>query len=402
MSQKQKNSNMNQGEEKENKTILLEKNNEEIEDEEEKEKNKSEFRNKEKFVLIERKTEKKQNELLINYDLTNLAKLDIKTEEEKSEITKLINNILLSSNFSFMIYALSKIFGYLKSLVGYNLFYFIGIKLIYKLLNSKKEDSIVPKASIWKRLLLFNLPELIIIFYYRKKRLSKVNTAIYTLFTYLNERICYVFNINEKNNFLCQVDQKDYNILLFEKGNIKSEDILYMNRPEILAQETFFDSVIAYPNANFEDFDFNNLTQEEENMYQDIFTFINEVEKKVKDEYRLYNNLGSICSNLSFNNSSNYKIVNALVLKLVSFLILEIYLSFFKKRKRRNTLFEEKEKEFNEKCMKNGYYLAVNEYVILLFKIKDEYKNFDESYNELHSKCRKLLKGYFAPVNSIF
>ena len=373
-----------------------------------KEQNEQETHNSEfllkKAILIERKTEKKENELLINYDLSNLQYLSIESEEERTEIKKLINNILLSSNFSFMIYAFNKIFGFLKSLLFYNIFYFIGIKLIYTILQSKNEEKVEPKAPIWKRLLLFNLPELIIIFYYHKRRLTKINTAIYSLFSYLNERISYVFNSNKNNNYLCQVDQNNYNIYLIEKkdNDLKKEDIIYINKPEILAQDTFFDSVIAYPNFNFEDFDFNNLTQEEENMFQDIFTLINDIEKKIKEEYSLYNTIGTICSNISFNNSSNYNIMNALALKVVSFFILEIFLNVVKKRKKRNELLDEKEREFNEKNMKNGYFLAVNEYVILLFRIKEDFKNFDEAYNELYQKGQELLTFYFEPVNKIF
>lgn len=373
-----------------------------------KEQNEQETHNSEfllkKAILIERKTEKKENELLINYDLSNLQYLSIESEEERTEIKKLINNILLSSNFSFMIYAFNKIFGFLKSLLFYNIFYFIGIKLIYTILQSKNEEKVEPKAPIWKRLLLFNLPELIIIFYYHKRRLTKINTAIYSLFSYLNERISYVFNSNKNNNYLCQVDQNNYNIYLIEKkdNDLKKENIIYMNKPEILAQDTFFDSVIAYPNFNFEDFDFNNLTQEEENMFQDIFTLINDIEKKIKEEYSLYNTIGTICSNISFNNSSNYNIMNALALKVVSFFILEIFLNVVKKRKKRNELLDEKEREFNEKNMKNGYFLAVNEYVILLFRIKEDFKNFDEAYNELYQKGQELLTFYFEPVNKIF
>ena len=388
-----------------NKTNL---NEEKLNQKDTKEQNEQETHNSEflikKAVLIERKTEKKENELLINYDLSNLQYLSIESEEERTEIKKLINNILLSSNFSFMIYAFNKIFGFLKSLLFYNIFYFIGIKLIYKILQSKNEEKVEPKAPIWKRLLLFNLPELIIIFYYHKRRLTKINTAIYSLFSYLNERISYVFNSNKNNNYLCQVEQNNYNIYLIEKkdNDLKKEDIIYMNKPEILAQDTFFDSVIAYPNFNFEDFDFNNLTQEEENMFQDIFTLINDIEKKIKEEYSLYNTIGTICSNISFNNSSNYNIMSALALKVVSFFILEIFLNAVKKRKKRNELLDEKEREFNEKNMKNGYFLAVNEYVILLFRIKEDFKNFDEAYNELYQKGQELLTFYFEPVNKIF
>ena len=40
---------------------------------------------------------------------------------------------------------------------------------------------------------------------------------------------------------------------------IKKEEIVYINKTEVLAEETFFEKVIAYPNADFEDFDFNHI-----------------------------------------------------------------------------------------------------------------------------------------------
>ena len=359
---------------------------------------------KKNAVLIERKTKKTKDELLINYDLTNLEYLPIETEEEYKSITTLIKNILLSSNLSFLIYAYSKIFGYLKSLFFTNLFFFIGIKILYKFLNtkSKKDELNIPKASLWKRLILFNLPELLIIFYYHRRKLTKINTAIYSLFTFLNEKISFIYNNNESQKFLIQVDQQNYNIFLMQKGpkdehKFNKNDIMYINVPEVLEEECFFEKVIAYPNANFEDFDFDNLTKDEENMYQDIFTFINEIEKKIKEEDHFYGYLGTICSNLSYNNSANYNILNALILKCFSFLINELWINSRIKKKRK-TLLKSKEKDFNEKNMNNGYFLAINDYVILLFQIKDEYKNFENSYNDINSKCKKLLKCYFDDV----
>ena len=361
--------------------------------------NNSEFN--EKAILIQRKTEKKENELLTYYELGNLQSLDLESNEEKLEIEKLIHNILLSCNFSFMIYAFGKIYEYLKSLFFYNLFYFLGIKIIYKILNTKKEEDVPPPAALWKRLILFNLPELIIIFFYYKRKFTEINTAIYLSFTYFNERFSYIFNSDDTKKYLCQIDENNYNIFLIKKGenNFNKENIVYLNKPEILAEDTFFDSVIAYPNANFEDFDFNNLSEEEEKLYQDIFTFINEVEKKLKEEFSFYNTIGSICSNLSFNSAGNFKIKNALIFKIISFFVLEIYLNKIKKRKKRNELFEEKIKNFNESNMPKGYFLAVNEYIILLFKLKDKYKNFDESYNDLRKKCKKFLDCYFGELN---
>ena len=61
----------------------------------------------------------------------------------------------------------------------------------------------------------------------------------------------------------------------------------------------------------------------------------------------------------------------------------------------REELIEEKTKEFNQKNMENGYFLTLNENVILLFKIKKNYKNYVESYSILYDDSQKLLEHYF-------
>ena len=372
----------------------------------EKEKTKSEFESelsKIGAVLIERRTERKGDDFSVRYDLSKLQNLNIKSEEEKNDIKNLTKNILLSSHFSYIFYAFSKILGYLKSLFLYNIFYFIIMKIIFKLMNSKDSQKFQSKAPLWKKLIAFNLPDLLLIFYYHKRNLTKINTALYALFTFLNEKIIYAFNTDKSKNYLCQIDQNNFNIYLMKKGqkNIDEDSIIYIHNPEILEEDTFYKSVISYPNANFEYFNFNNLTQAETEMYEDIFTFINEVEKKIKEECQLYNSLGTVTSNLSYNNLNNYNIRYGLSFKLFSFIILEIVLTRITKRKRRKFLLEEKLRIFNEKNMKKGYFLVVNEYVILLFKIKDEYKNFEKSYDILSQKCKSFLEGYFEKAERI-
>ena len=48
-------------------------------------------------------------------------------------------------------------------------------------------------------------------------------------------------------------------------------------------------------------------------------------------------------------------------------------------------------KDFNKNNMNNGYFLSINDSVILLFRIKDEFKFFDESYISLVDKSKEIL-----------
>ena len=350
-------------------------------------------------ILIKRKSEKTQNELRLSYDTSALERI-IENEEEKSNLMKLIKNILLSCNITYFIYATNKLFGYFKSLFFYNLFYFIGINLLMKFVSKKKEKEkeieIEKPPSLILALLLFNVPELLIIFFYRRPILRKTSKSIIFLFSYLNERISYVFNNDPNNNFICQVDQQTYDIYLIKKDPAnKNEKQLYFTKEELLSKDTFFDSVIAYPNANFEDFDFNNLSQTEEGLFQNIFDLINDIEKKIKDDNSLYGAIASFMGNLAYNFSTKFKVLYSLGLKLGNFLIEQIFLNNYSLKKQRKSLIEEKTKEFNKKNMASGYFLAINESVILLFRIKEKYKSFVESYNILYNDSQALFKQYF-------
>ena len=110
-------------------------------------------------------------------------------------------------------------FNYLFSLFYYNLFYFIFIKILFDFLRDKKrkEEKIELEASLWKKLLIFNIPELLLIYFYHRKKLLLNRNSISSLFTYLNERISYIFNQDKKYNYLCKVNQDNYNIDLIKK-----------------------------------------------------------------------------------------------------------------------------------------------------------------------------------------
>lgn len=347
-------------------------------------------------IFIERKSEKTQNELKISYDTSILEKA-IDNEEQLSNLMKLIKNILLSCNISYFIYATNKIFDSLKSLFAYNIIYFIGVNLLLSFLYKDKNKSNEKKYSILSALILFNIPELLIIFFYRKKILGKIGRSIVLLYSYLNERISYIYNKDPNNKYLCHIEQKTYNIFILEKDNTLEEEEknLYFTDEKLLAKDTFFDSVIAYSNANFGDFDFNNLTEKEEAMFQDIFELINNIEKKIKDDNSLLSTIATFMGNISYNNASKFNVIYALGLKLGAFLINDIYLNQYTKRSSRNKLIEEKTREFNQKHMEEGYFLALNEHVILLFRIKEKYKSFNESYNIIYNESQNIFNKFF-------
>ena len=353
-----------------------------------------------KEVIINRLYQKTENELLIKYDCESIINKIADNEEEKNNLKQFVRNILLSCNFSYLIYSSNKFIGYFKSLFFYNIFYFIIVGYLFSFITKTKkkeeEEEEEINVSVIKKLLLFNIPEILLIYFYRKKELAKINKSLLFLYSYLNERICYIFNNDPKNKYISIINQNTYDILLKRKNEENNNDKrLYLHNIELLSKETFFDSVISYPNENFGDFDFNNLKENEELMFQEIFTFINEVQKKIKEDNSFTNSISSLISNLSFTNAIKYNILYSLGCKLGGFLIRDIYLQNYVFIPERKKLIEEKSKEFNQKHMKEGYFLAINDYVILLFVIKEKYKSYEESYTILKEDSQNILKKYF-------
>ena len=345
-------------------------------------------------AIIMKKIHKREkgDDVSNSYDTSQIDSLSIETEE-KERLLKLSKKVLLAHSSAHSISALKKLFGYIKSLFITNIFYFLIFgKLFSFIFKTKKEEK--KHASIWLRLLLLNIPELIIIFFYRRKIIGKMYRALNALFSYLTNKIIYLYNSDSKNMCFCQLDEK-YNIYVLKKNGELEQKVDYSNNnKEFLAKETCFESVIAYPNCNFEDFDFKNLTKDEEKIVQEIFSLINNVENKVNEVGFLPKIVGYFSGNLSYKYSSELLVLKSLGAKLISFFLRDILLEK-KKTKKRNELFQERVKDFNQKNMNNGYFLVLNNDVILLFKIKEEYKSFDEHYSQLYEEGENLLKHFF-------
>ena len=345
----------------------------------------------EKEIRLKRKKIKIDEESTVIYDVMPLEKLEeFGNENEKTSLLSLINKILLCCNFSHTNYCISKLNSSINSLIMSNIFYFCIVGPFFDWLY-KSSEAKVQKAAIWKRFLLFNIPELLIIFLYQRNCYKKINIKVMSLFCYFSEKFCFDHNKNMNNAYTCIVDPSNFNFLIAPK---KAKPI-YVNKEEILSKDVFFDSVIAYANGDFGDFDYKQLTPKEEEMYREIFTLINKIEIEVKENNKMIQTGATILGNLSCSCSNNFNILTALSYKIAEFVLGEIYLKNYRKKTQRKELINEKKKEYNKKIMNDGYLLDLNDDIILLFKIKEKYKNFEESYDQLISESQNLLKNYF-------
>ena len=98
-------------------------------------------------------------------------------------------------------YTLLLKYNYFKSLVTYNLLYFLILRNVFQkfiLLKSNINEGDIPIA-LWKRILCFNIFDMLIYLPYKIYEMIKTMRYIDKIFIYLGEKICYDFNLNKKN-----------------------------------------------------------------------------------------------------------------------------------------------------------------------------------------------------------
>ena len=172
-----------------------------------------------------------------------------------------------------------------------------------------------------------------------------------------------------------------------------------MNSNYILFKNIFFDRVIAYPNEDFLEFDYSNIEENEKLMMNEIFKFISDINQNVKNNNWISLYMTKLAYHYSCIKCSQYFIIEGLLYKIVHLLLL-IFWDNPQIKKETNELINLRIKEFNEKNMPIGYFLAVNESVVLLFRIKDNYKNDNdnEAYDILYEKSQHILNKEFIRI----
>lgn len=349
--------------------------------------------NKRTPLFIRRKMERVKTRLNLEYIIDPIEKEAI-DESEKQDLIKFTNNILVSCNLNYYVYVVKEIINYFKSLFLCNLFYFIIISnALCRLFISVDEPS-----PLWKRIIFLNLSDIIIILPYKIYNYLKNTSSINRIFAFLAEKICYEFNKDKNNKYNSYVEKEEYNILLYPKTE-KEEDnyIPFMNSNYVLSKDIFFDRVIAYPNEDFLEFDYSNIEENEKLMMNEIFKFISDINQKVKNNNWISLYMTRLAYHYSCIKCSQYFIIEGLLYKIVHLLLL-IFWDNPQIKNETNELINLRVKEFNEKNISNGYFLAVSESVVLLFRIKDNYKNDNETYDILYEKSQHILNKEFIRI----
>lgn len=348
-------------------------------------------------LILKRYEITKDEEIFVHYNLNPLEKIkELLSETEKAELLSLTNNVLLSSNFSYKSYMAQQRRKFIGEIIKTNLFYFLIFGKILQFIYSSNKEKSNETPAFWKRFLLLNIPLFLVLMFYRYRKIKKINSFVHNLFIYLSEIFIYQYNHNSNNILLAKLNPENYDINLDKKNEIseKKENLpLYTCKEVALSnKEIFYNSVISYANGCFGNFFYNNLPENEQKLYEDIFKLINEVEIKLKEENRIIRIVSTLTHNLFCSSANSFDVKKALVLKIIDFIIDDLYFKDYSLINQRKKLMKEKKEEFNKKIMPDGYFVEINDDVILLFKIKEKYKSFDQYYNILCDEMEKIFK----------
>ena len=70
-------------------------------------------------------------------------------------------------------------------------------------------------------------------------------------------------------------------MFVLKEKDEEQKSFYFKNPISYLSKDTFFKSVISYPNAFLQDFDFTNINETEKKLIATIFLFITNIEKKI-------------------------------------------------------------------------------------------------------------------------
>ena len=343
-----------------------------------------------------------------NYQNYDLAKLDyiesINNDEEiRLKIVILIKKILLSSNNSYYHLFISKMIKKLFLLIVKNFIYFCVLEQIFNiiqlfwtdLLISKQYFKVFPKNKKIYRLLIYTIPELLLIFLYSIPKFLKRNREILKLMFLINERYQYFFNNDITNNLICKVNNDnnfDIHIFIKNKFNIHNPR-KYSNPIKALTNNIFYDYVIIFSNGLFHKFNYKMCNRKEIEILLQIFENIRNSEIKFQKMNKInltYKFITIPIKSILEIEIKNFNIFFLIILKTL-LLFFEAYMEKIYIYDNKLQYYEELKKEINKNIFNNGYYFDLNNDIVILYRIKEEYRSNEENYNYIYTGSNKLI-----------
>ena len=341
------------------------------------------------------------------YDLSVLDNIKTFSEDERLDLLILIKKVILSSNNSYYYFFMSKLKKEFLILMLKNLAFFCIINQIFKIVQFFSEDSLLAKNYFKifpndniklriNRVLIFIIPELIILLLYKFPKYLRKNKSILKLMHYINERYQYAFNNNTENDLICKVNNdSNFDIHIFIKTyfNTYNNLQLYTYPVKSLSKNIFFDYVIIHSNNILSRFNYMMCNNKEIEIIIKIFYEIKKFEKNFEKNNKnnlIYKLITIPAKSILELKGIKYNIIIILFLKTV-LLLFEIYLEKINIDDVKLIHYENIKKIINSEILKNGYFFDLNNDIIILYRIKSEYWSMEEYYNYLCSESSKLL-----------
>lgn len=343
-------------------------------------------------------------------DKYNLSPLEylrvIEKEDKRLELLILIKKILLSSNNSYYYYFISRIKKDFLFFVLKNLICLIIIIQIFFLINIFWRDSLFAKKYIESfpidnmkmnvnRIIIIFIPELLIFLVYKFPYYLIKHKSILKLMFYINERYQYDYNNNSKNDLICKVDNNSYfDIHLYIKNKKNLSNLkLYSHSIKSLSKKAFYDYVIIYSKSLYFKFDYKMCNKKEIEIMIRIFEKLKQFNKNFNkiNKYNLVYKIILIPAKCILElKGIKYNIITILFLKIF-LLLLELYLKKIKIDDKMIMDYEIIKNKINKVIYKDGYFFDLNNEIIMLYRLKKEYRQMEDNYSYISNESRKIL-----------
>jgi hypothetical protein len=344
----------------------------------------------EKIITLKRNDEAEKN---LNYKkIYDLSKIDMLGDIDPSKKYYLliaIKKILLCTNKYVDICNIKEILQYcLMSFIIF-IIYIVIISPIIKIYLLTEEESIsLDEFNVIKKFYYYWCSQMIeiifrlIFMYYRKKKVMRI------FMHYANNEIKKV-----KKYFNIKIDENNFDLRICE-----NKDLYYnYNYKSINEDDDFYQYVICYPNVRYYNWDKKILNIEEELISTEVKYHIQAIE----DDSLMNSSYVAIIIGIIYILSFYCLTVGKLKMFFFHMFVLFFFtkvMSFVISSKMKEK-FISKEEDMSKLYIKKGYFINFSSCVILIFKLKDIYKDSGKEENEIYKILYKQVRNIINMYN---
>jgi hypothetical protein len=327
------------------------------------------------------------------YDLSKIDSKENLSFEQKQNILITIKKILLSTNLYFYTNFFSDLItSSLKTVISF-LFFILVYTPLYKAYFYQSEEKKNPPngCPFYQKLLCFFIFWLID----RKSDIPKVKEIKKIMNFYAQSIVIERNNNKEINDNLMFVNEDNLTVFIIKK-NVFYGRISYPNidieKVNKCLEDKFYQYVINYPNNRNFFWDRKILNEKENEIANDIISAINSTENILFIKYSFKFIANIIFFILSCNNFIEGNSKYGFIYRYCE-IIVNLIVSILKEKSYKSALLE-KEILLSLKYIPYGYFIRIDDTIIQIFKLNDEYAdntfNVEDTYKKILNKIDNL------------